>query len=169
MIRLIQRRLIIPRGDTGTFSVPVLSSYNSGDVAVFSIINPMTQSKVWEKIVEINDSIINVRFEHTDTVNLPVGKFLWDIKFYQNPTIVEDELIDGTEVDSYYAAFNMPECEIRQTGDNLLTADDAPGSTLTTQQLSAIHAALAALDIAIRKTEANVSHYPTIINGEWNV
>lgn len=169
MIRLIQRRLIIPRGDTGTFSVPVLSSYNSGDVAVFSIINPMTQAKIYEKLMEITDSVISVRFEHGDTVNLPVGKFLWDIKFYQNPVIVDDELIDGTEVDSYYAAFTMPDCEVRQTGDNLMTADEAPGSTLTPQQINAINAALLALSEAVEKTETNVTHYPTIIDGEWNV
>ena len=169
MIRLIQRRLIIPRGDTGTFSVPVLSSYNSGDVAVFSIINPITQSKIYEKIVEVTESVITIKFEHGDTVNLPVGKYLWDIKFYQNPVIVDGELVNGTEIDSYYAAFTMPVCEIRQTGDNLMTADDAPGSTLTPQQLNAINAALLALKDAVEKTEANVEHYPTIIDGVWNV
>jgi len=149
--------------------VPVLSSYNSGDVAVFSIINPITQSKIYEKIVEVTESVITIKFEHGDTVNLPVGKYLWDIKFYQNPVIVDGELVNGTEIDSYYAAFTMPVCEIRQTGDNLMTADDAPGSTLTPQQLNAINAALLALKDAVEKTEANVEHYPTIIDGVWNV
>lgn len=169
MIRLIQRRLIIPRGDTGTFSVPVLSSYNSGDAAVFSIIDPKTQSRVYNKLMYVTDNVISVRFEHGDTVNLPVGKFLWDIKFYQNPIIDEGQVVSGKEVDSYYAAFTMPACEIRQTGDNLLTADDAPGSTLTPQHINAINAALFALNEAVEKTETNVTHYPTIIGGEWNV
>ena len=169
MIRLVQRNLIIPRGDTGTFSVPALSSYQNGEIAVFSIINPMTQAKIYEKIIEITEETFSVRFEHEDTVNLPVGKFLWDIKIYQNPVIVEGELLDGTEVDSYYAAFNMPSCEIRQTGDNLLTADDAPGATLTPQQINAINVALTALTAAVQETESNVEHYPKIINNEWNV
>lgn len=133
MIRLIQRRLIIPRGDTGTFSVPVLSSYNNGDVAVFSIIDPKTQCKVYNKLMYVTDSVISIRFEHGDTVNLPVGKFLWDIKFYQDPVIDEGQVVSGKEVNSYYAAFTMPECEVRQTGDNMLMADDSPGSTLTPQ------------------------------------
>ena len=119
--------------------------------------------------MDVTDNVISIRFEHGDTVNLPVGKFLWDIKFYQNPIIDEGEIVSGTEVDSYYAAFTMPECEVRQTGDNLLTADDAPGSTLTPQQINAINAALFALSEAVEKTETNVLHYPTIINGEWNV
>lgn len=169
MIRLIQRRLIIPRGDTGTFSVPVLSSYNSGDAAVFSIIDPKTQRRIYNKLMYVTDSVISVRFEHGDTVNLPVGKFLWDIKFYQDPIIDEGQVVGGKEVDSYYAAFTMPECEVRQTGDNLLTADDAPGSTLTPQQVNTINATLLALNEAIEKTETNVTHYPTIIDGVWNV
>lgn len=169
MIRLIQRRLIIPRGDTGTFSVPVLSSYNNGDVAVFSIIDPKTQCKVYNKLMYVTDSVISIRFEHGDTVNLPVGKFLWDIKFYQDPVIDEGQVVSGKEVNSYYAAFTMPECEVRQTGDNMLMADDSPGSTLTPQQINAINAALVALSEAVAKTELNVLHYPIIIDGEWNV
>lgn len=169
MIRLVQRRLIIPRGDTGTFSVPVLSSYNSGDAAVFSIIDPRTHRRVYNQLMYVTDNVLSVKFEYGDTVNLPVGKFLWDIKFYQDPVIEDNQVVSGKEVDSYYAAFTMPECEIRQTGDNMLTADDAPGSTLTPQHINAINAALFALNEAVEKTETNVTHYPTIIDGEWNV
>lgn len=169
MIRLVQRKLIIPRGDTGTFSVPVLSSYNSGDKAVFSIIDPRTHRRVYSQLMDVTNSVISVRFEHGDTVNLPVGKYLWDIKFYQDPIIDEGQIIGGREVDSYYAAFTLPECEVRPTGDNMLMADDSPGSTLTPQQINAINAALLALSEAVAKTESNVSHYPTIIDGEWNV
>jgi hypothetical protein len=43
MVRLVQRKLIIPRGDTGTISVPVLPSLNLGDAAVFTIFDPMKQ------------------------------------------------------------------------------------------------------------------------------
>ena len=120
MIRLIQRRLIIPRGDTGTFSVPVLSTLNTGDVAIFTIFDDMLKRKVFEKKIENINDTIDVRFEHEDTVNLPVGKFYWDIKFYKNPVFIDDELVDGEEVDSYYAAFTLPVCEIRQTGDKLI-------------------------------------------------
>jgi len=42
MIRLVQRRLIIPRGDTGIFTIPVLANSNGVGVAVFSIIDPLT-------------------------------------------------------------------------------------------------------------------------------
>jgi len=43
MIRLIQRRLIIPRGDTGSFTIPALKSMQPEDVAVFSIYDPLTK------------------------------------------------------------------------------------------------------------------------------
>jgi len=82
MIRLIQRRLIIPRGDTGTFTVPVFATNNTGDVAVFSILDERTNSKIFEKLVQVSDKTMTIEFSHNDTVNLPVGKYVWDIKFY---------------------------------------------------------------------------------------
>lgn len=142
MIRLIQRKLIIPRGDTGTFSVPVLSTSNTGDVAVFTIFDTLTRSKVYQKQVETTDSVLTIRFEHEDTVNLPAGKFVWDIKFYQNPVFIDGELVSGNEVDSYYAAYSLPECEIRMTGDNLLTSDEAPTSTVSPMYLNIVDAAI---------------------------
>lgn len=136
MIRLIQRRLIIPRGDTGTFTVPVFATNNTGDVAVFSILDERTNSKIFEKLVQVSDKTMTIEFSHNDTVNLPVGKYVWDIKFYQAPQFVDGELVDGEEIDSYYAAFSLPVCEIRQTGDNLLMADNAPTSTISANQLN---------------------------------
>lgn len=151
MIRLVQRKLIIPRGDTGTFSVPVISTLNTGDVAVFTIIDMKTKRKVYEKIIDATPDTISIRFEHNDTVNLPVGRYYWDIKFYQNPEWADNELINGTEVDSYYAAYSLPECEIRLTGDNLLTADDSPTTTITPYYLNVLNATVN--DVNHAKTE----------------
>jgi len=47
MNRMIQRRLIIPRGDTGSFSIPYLKTINAGDVAVFTIFDPRTHTKLY--------------------------------------------------------------------------------------------------------------------------
>ena len=169
MIRLIQRRLIIPRGDTGTFTIPVVASNNTGDVAVFTIFSEMTKKKIYEKIVAIDSDTITVEFAHGDTVNLPVGKYVWDIKFYKNPVFVDDVLVNGDEIDSYYAAFTLPVCEIRQTGDTLLTADDAPTATIAPEYLNIVNAAisetlhnknLAAESAAVAETSAaNASSY----------
>jgi hypothetical protein len=49
MIRLIQKRLIIPRGDTGFFNVPVLNNIEEGSLIVFSIFDPHSHSKIFEK------------------------------------------------------------------------------------------------------------------------
>ena len=138
MIRLVQRKLIIPRGDTGTFSVPVLPTLNTGDVAVFTIFNPLTHTKVYQKVIEINGDVLVIRLEHGDTVNLPVNKYVWDIKFYQNPLFIDEELVSGDEVDSYYAAYSLPECEIKPTGDLLLTDDDAPTDTIAPDYLNVL-------------------------------
>ena len=42
MIRLIKRRLIIPRGDTGSFSIPTQGLVREGDLAVFGIFDTLT-------------------------------------------------------------------------------------------------------------------------------
>lgn len=144
MIRLIQRRLIIPRGDTGDFTIPLQPNIEIGNAAVFTIFDPITNKKIWGKLMTVDSQELKVQFTHADTVNLPVGNYVWDIKFYQNPTIVDGKVMDGIEVDSYYAAFKLPACEIRQTGDALLTADDAPTTTLEPNSLNALIAAVEA-------------------------
>lgn len=139
---MIQRRLIIPRGDTGSFSIPYLKAINPGDVAVFTIFDIRTKTKMYQKLIAAEGDILNIAFTHGDTVNLKPGKYLWDIKFYTNPQIIDDELVNGDEVDSYYAGFSLPECEIRETGDTLLTSDDAPTSTISPESLNIINAAI---------------------------
>ena len=42
MIRLIQRRLIIPQGDTGTFTIPTQGTVEQGDKAIFAIYDNLT-------------------------------------------------------------------------------------------------------------------------------
>lgn len=141
MIRLIQRKLIIPRGDTGSFSVPAVKIVDNS-IAVFSIIDTSTKTIVFSKEVPISGETITIEFAHEETVNLPTGAYVWDIKFYQNPQYMDEELVSGDEVDSYYAGFNLPSCEIRETGDRLLLSSDSPSTTLTPAQLNVLNAAV---------------------------
>ena len=142
MIRLVQRRLIVPRGDTGTFSIPILAGKDSGDAAIFTVFDPLMHRKIFEKEMSLSDGALGVDFTHNDTVNLPVGQYVWDIKFYTDPLIVDGKLVGGTEVDSYYSAFTLPICEIRETGDNLLMSDDAPTGALRPGQVDIITASI---------------------------
>lgn len=151
MIRLVQNNLIIPRGDTGSFSIPAISTANDA-VGVFSILDLKTNTKVFEKQVTSNGETLAIEFSHGDTVNLPVGKYAWDIKFYLNPIIADGKLLDGTEINSYYAAFKLPYCEIRQTGDDLLTADGSPQTTIEPSSLNALEAV--ANEVVIAKNAA---------------
>lgn len=167
MIRLIQRRLIIPRGDTGSFTIPTITTASASDVSVFTIFDCLTHSKIFEKIVNTSNDTLTIEFSHGDTVNLVPGKYVWDIKFYKNPQFLDNELINGDEVDSYYAGYKLPECEIRETGDSLLMSSDAPSGTLTPAQIDIVSAALAQLSAAVDQTQANVEHYPKIIDEMW--
>lgn len=169
MIRLIQRKLIIPRGDTGTFTIPSIAAATSSDVAIFTIFDCLTHSKVLQKSIPLSSDFLTIEFTHNDTVNLPAGHYVWDIKFYKNPQYLDDELINGDEVDSYYAGYRLPECEIRETGDNLLISDNAPSAKLMPEQLDIINTALSACLTAVQQSESNVSHYPKIEHDEWFV
>lgn len=142
MIRLVGKKLIIPRGDTGSFSVPLVTTFDPSDKAIFSILDGKTQKVIQRIECTINEEALTVNFTHYDTVNLPIGKYYWDIKSYKNPEIVDRELVNGTEVDSYYAAYSLPVCEIRQTGDKLLNAEDDEPSILNQQDFNLLNAAL---------------------------
>lgn len=123
MIRLIQRRLIIPRGDTGSFTIPTQGTVDTGDIAVFSIYDPLTQTTVCEKVIEATADTLTFNFIHSDTVGLePSDRYQWDIKIYRSPQYDENnKLVGGTEIDSYYAAFgkSMPKCVIKQVAQNV--------------------------------------------------
>ena len=169
MIRLIQRRLIIPRGDTGSFSIPVLSKGGTDNIAVFTIFDETTRTKMFQKIISGEGDVLTIAFTHSDTVNLKPGKYVWDIKYYKNPEYIDDELVNGEEIDSYYAGFSLPVCEIRETADNYLVSPEAPTATLSPEQLEIVTGAIHSLNEAIRKTQENVEHYPEIRDEVWYV
>ncbi len=118
MIRLIQRRLVIPCGDTGSFQIPVLQTAQAGDVAVFSIYDPLYKKTLLQKALTIpisEDNTITFTFAREDTINIePRNDYQWDIKIYHNPVYDENNnIIDGDTIDSYYSAFSLPICQIR--------------------------------------------------------
>lgn len=125
MIRLIQRRLIIPRGDTGSFTIPILGQAEDGDVAVFSIFDPLTKTTVCEKHFSVTAEVLesknlNIVLERDDTVNLKAKKYFWDITMYHTPIYNSDSvLIGGAEINSYYAGFSLPICEIKEVAENV--------------------------------------------------
>lgn len=122
MIRLIQRHLIIPRGDTGVFSLPIKEPIASGDIAVFIIFNPLTQTVIFNKIIslEADATLLNVEFSYNDTIDLTPGRYKWDVKIYHEPVYDEDDILIGaTQVNSYYAAYSLPSCDIREGGSIL--------------------------------------------------
>lgn len=123
MIRLIQRRLIIPRGDTGEFTIPTAGTVEQGDIAIFSIYDPLLQKTVCQKQIDATNETLKFVFEHTDTVNIePSDRYEWDIKIYRQPIYDENnKLIGGSSIDSYYSAFGdkMPKCVIKQVAQDV--------------------------------------------------
>lgn len=115
MIRLIKRRLIIPRGDTGAFTIPTLTLVEQGDVAVFSVYDPLTRKTIFKKEIPATDESITFSFTHEETVNLKPGRYLWDIKLYLGPQYdLEGNLCGGQEIHSYYAGYKLPVFEVRE-------------------------------------------------------
>jgi hypothetical protein len=109
MIRIIGTRLLIPKGDTGFFSLPNKGIFSEGDVAVFAVKDPLTQTTVIEKLIDASSPFLLIEIEKEDTMELVAGKYFWDVKIYRHPIYDEDNyLIDAVEIDSYYSAFKQP-------------------------------------------------------------
>lgn len=124
MIRLVQRRLIIPQGDTGTFTIPTQGTVEQGDVAIFSIFDNLTHKTVLEKKIPATAETLTFDFETEDTLGLEPddrgSRYSWDITIQRNPLYDEnEELIHYDSIDSYYAAFGLPSCVIKRVTRNV--------------------------------------------------
>lgn len=125
MIRLIGRKLIIPQGDTGTFTIPALGAIAAGDKAIFAIYDTLTNTTVCEKTLEIQESseTLTFTFVPQDTINIEADdrgkRYAWDIVVMRQPYQDETNQTQYAEVDSYYAAFKLPPCAIRKVTRNV--------------------------------------------------
>lgn len=124
MIRLVQRRLIIPQGDTGTFTIPTQGTVNEGDIAIFAIYDTLTHKTVLEKKIAATAETLTFNFAAEDTLNIEPddrgSRYVWDIVIQRNPTYDDNqELIHYDSVDSYYAAFSLPSCVIKRVTRNV--------------------------------------------------
>lgn len=115
MIRFVFKRLIIPRGDSGSFMLPTIEPVEKGDIAVFSILDTLTKSTILEKQLDASEEFIYVNLTHEDTEKLMPGTYYWDVKIYKGPEYDEDGiLVGGSTVNSYYAAYGLPYCIIKE-------------------------------------------------------
>ena len=117
MIRVIQRRLIIPRGDTGTFTLPLLPGTEQEDIAVFSIYDPLKKEVLFSLLGVIGEESIDFNFTREHTINIePSKRYQWDVKIFHEPTEYDDKgfPINAPIINSYYSAFSLPTCEIRE-------------------------------------------------------
>ena len=112
MIRLVQRRLIIPQGDTGTFTIPTQGSVEDGDTAIFAIFDNLTHKTVLEKEIAATEDTLTFNFSSEDTLNIEPDdrgyRYSWDITLKR-----------ANSVDSYYAAFGLPPCIIKRVTRNV--------------------------------------------------
>lgn len=123
MIRLIGRRLIIPRGDTGTLTIPTQGPIDGPAIAILGIYDPLFNEIHELPPVTVEGETISFDFRHEDTIDLePSERYQWDIKIYRNPIYDDNhQLISADNIDSYYAAFgvSMPKCVIKQVATNV--------------------------------------------------
>ncbi len=130
MIRLIQRRLIIPQGDTGTFTIPTQGTVSTGDKAILSIYDNLLHKVIVEKTIDATEETLTFNFEMEDTITAIDGteiepddrgnRYSWDVTILRNPTYDENEkLIHADDIDSYYAGFVLPACVIKRVTRNV--------------------------------------------------
>ena len=124
MIRVVQRRLIIPQGDTGEFSIPTQGTVSEGDVAILAIYDNLTHTTKLEKKINATEEILVFNFTTEDTINIEPtdnpGRYSWDIVIMRNPQYdSQDQLIGYQYTDSYYAAYKLPPCIIKRVTRNV--------------------------------------------------
>ena len=124
MIRLIQRRLIIPQGDTGTFTIPMQGTMGANDRALISIYDNLTHTVVLEREMTTGDGTLSYTFMTEDTAKLEPDdrgtRYSWDITIMRDPLYDNDnQLIHYDDVDSYYAGFRLPSCVIKRVTRNV--------------------------------------------------
>ena len=151
MIRLLKRRLIIPRGDSGSFSIPTLGAVEKGDIAVFGIFDALTHETIVTKAVYATSPSLTFTLKPEDTINLEPKKYNWDVTIYKAPEFDEDGILIGAaEANSYYSAFKLPVCEIkevvldmseqrRRTRELLLDAENPSNPTNYVSVIKAIY------------------------------
>lgn len=107
VIRLIGTRIIMPRGDTGSFVLPNQGFPSETDIALFSVKDSLTQEVVIEKEIDASGSHLCVFLEHEDTCKLEAKDYIWDITIFRKPKrdIETNEIISGVEVETYYACY----------------------------------------------------------------
>lgn len=125
MIRLVGRKLIIPQGDTGTFTIPTQGTVSVGDEAILAIYDDLTHKTVLEKKINATAETLTFSFDMQDTLNIEPnehsGRYTWDITIIRNPIYDENEnLIHCDHIDSYYSAFKLPPCVIKKVTRNVL-------------------------------------------------
>lgn len=124
MIRLIRRRLIIPQGDTGTFTIPTQGTVSLGDKAIFAVYDNLTHKTVLEKQIDATPDTLTFHFVSEDTLNIEPddrgSRYSWDITILRDPIYDLNNQVTGyREIDSYYAAFKLPPCVIRRVMRNV--------------------------------------------------
>lgn len=103
MIRVIGDRIMIAKGDTGTFTVPNIYCKQENDIAVLVVYDSMYKKKVIEKISDADEDLLVFSFVSDDTKELEARTYYWDIIIYHEPIYDDEGLpIDGTHIDSYY-------------------------------------------------------------------
>lgn len=124
MIRLVGRKLIIPQGDTGQFTIPTQGTVAEGDKAILAIYDNLTHTTVLEKEINATSETLTFNFDANDTLTIEPddrgNRYVWDIVIKRIPIYDQNEnLITESSVDSYYAAFSLPQCVIKRVTRNV--------------------------------------------------
>ena len=97
---------------------------SEGDVAILAIYDNLTHKTVLEKKISATAETLTFNFSTEDTLNIEPddrgSRYSWDITIQRDPVYDDNnELIHYDSVDSYYAAFGLPECVIKRVTRNV--------------------------------------------------
>lgn len=114
------RAITISAGDTMDFSVNV--SGKSYDAAVFAVYDPDTGDDVVTVPAELAENQCKIRLAARHTMDVPAGKYKWNIRLVSNPEKDEDgNIVLNDDTDNSLTVFGpekneIPDFIVRRTG-----------------------------------------------------
>lgn len=102
MITVDGTSISIMQGDTGTVTIQTSGvNFESTDRALFTI-KDNNRNAVRRNILEITNNAVTISFTHDDTKAMRIGDYTWDIRFIVDPEYEDEEIVDGTVIDTPY-------------------------------------------------------------------
>ena len=116
------KSIIIPRGDTGVFTVSITGEIQPDAVPIFAVSNSFGHTYI-AKQCDISDGVVTVALDNADTKNISGGEYNWDIRLVTRRNADNNDDIyasnDIVAIDSIFSANGLPKFIVTEVPVNV--------------------------------------------------